>query len=887
MIKKILLRTVFLALFMIIAAMPPAQGALEPVGSIVAMRGTATAHDTQGNVRPLSLKSPVYEHDELKTGPRGRIQVLFRDKTIISLGGESTIKISEYAWKPDTKTGAMKTRVKEGVFRVMGGAITKEAPRNFTTETPAATIGIRGSMYAGKVAGQQLMVVFEGGKGIDVSNDKGSISITNPGFGTFVKGADLPPLPPKPLSKDEVAELNAQLSTPSEPDEKSENGAGASGDEQTAAEPEDKDTGAAAPASSGSGEQAGDDSRETQPETGETIASPSPPAEDVSATQGPLTTSVASVSQDIINTSTATLQNDLENKVTEISRTTGITLTGAFLGQCAADGTATDFTTWYGNTIKATSLAGNVAVSGTDQNMKSFGFSFTMQPYDANATYEPPFVGSGNLNTISLTRYVGFFGVERNFASSVASDNLGEFALFTVQNAQFVNESIVYGYRDLGFAGRATMASQMPTNGVSGYSGYALGVDTQLISGQTMHLDSELSYLFMEVNWLNGKAIGRVSSPNGEDIFFFADVGGATLANIRLCGYKDKVQTSPSGMIAWVEGTAESAQFYGSSYQGIGVTGSGGFYDIAGDQSSPVGSGRLVAAAFRVGQDAVEVTSPTGTVSWNGFVTGLSENMFDPSVNRRAFMSSSSSALSLTANRDAGTLSGLLSATDILSGGSSINNLEIGGSHGSAYVLDDNMVAIIGDTGSDAITSGAYTGGLKTYGNYLVTGAIDEQFSDYVTWGYWEIAYTDPQSGAPYHLHRPGSYWIAGELTPASTISDMIASSITGTYSGAAKGICIDTMSAVSELTNGTSQIHVDFGTSQVTGNITFAEVDLPLSGGTLSASTSSFYSTISGATTSNVNGAFFGPQAQAVGGNFHADFSSGNTYMGIFGGRR
>jgi hypothetical protein len=593
----------------------------------------------------------------------------------------------------------------------------------------------------------------------------------------------------------------------------------------------------------------------------------------------------STVTQDIIETSTATLQDNLEDQITQTIQPSS-TLSGAYLAKRVVDGTTTDFSIWYSNALLAAISGGTLIASGTDQNLSDFTLSFTLNVSDTATDYSPPFDNSGNLIIDSQTRYVGFSGVDQSFDAIVATDNLGEFAVFAIPSGVFLNNTTQNGYQDLGFVGIETLASQMPVNGVSGYAGFALGVDTELISGEAQYHDSTLMNMYMEVNWLNGKAIGRIDDPEGGNIFFFGDVSDGTLTNITLGGYNNKDEDNTTEMVSWVEGTVKTAKFYGSAYQGFGMSGSGEFYDIASDQSSSVGSGRMVTAAFRKALDVVDTTSPTGSVTFQGFVIGVSENMTDPSSNRRLFMNYGSSDFVLNIDRESGTLSGLLSAEDTITGMATINYLEIGGSHGSAYVLDDNMVGLIGDTGSDAITTDMYTGGLKTYGNYLITGDINDQFSDYVTWGYWEIAYTDPESGAPYHLHMPGSYWIAGELTPDSTIASLASSNITGVYSGVARGVCIDTASVVSELTNGSSQITINFGTSQVTGNIAFDQITLNLTNGAITASTSGFSAEISSASTSSVNGAFYGPQAQAIAGNFNADIS-GNTYLGIFGGNR
>lgn len=183
----------------------PAAGGDDAVGSVVAVRGEVKATGPQGE-RLLAMKSPVFQSDRLRTGKGARIQLLFKDNTIISLGENSLLEIAGYEWDAGKQSGAMKTRIEEGTFRVLGGMITKTSPKNFTTETPAATIGIRGSMYAGAFRENQLQVAFTGGRGIYVVNPFGRVEIDQPGFGTRVT-AGSPPQPPARMTGPELAGL--------------------------------------------------------------------------------------------------------------------------------------------------------------------------------------------------------------------------------------------------------------------------------------------------------------------------------------------------------------------------------------------------------------------------------------------------------------------------------------------------------------------------------------------------------------------------------------------------------------------------------------------------------------------------------------------------------
>ncbi len=201
---------VLLILLCLAAPISNAYAEIQGVATVVALRGTVVAQGKSGAARNLSLKSQIFQEDVLKTDKAGQLQIMFTDSSIISLGRDSEMKIAEYRWQPEQKDGALKTQVKEGTFRVMGGALAKDAPQNFKTETPTATIGIRGSMYAFKSTADSLSVVFQGGKGIEVFNDLGKVVITIPGFGTHVV-LNAPPAKPSKFTEQELKNLNKGL----------------------------------------------------------------------------------------------------------------------------------------------------------------------------------------------------------------------------------------------------------------------------------------------------------------------------------------------------------------------------------------------------------------------------------------------------------------------------------------------------------------------------------------------------------------------------------------------------------------------------------------------------------------------------------------------------
>lgn len=160
-----------------------------PAATVVAVRGDVLAIGADKAQRPLQLKAPVFRKDTIKTGARGRVQIMFTDKTTISLGRNTVMELTGYEFKPEQGRGELVTHVEEGVFRVVGGALTKMAPENVKVETATATIGIRGSYFVGSLNGGELTVIFIGGIGIYISNQAGTVEIRRPNFGTVVRTA--------------------------------------------------------------------------------------------------------------------------------------------------------------------------------------------------------------------------------------------------------------------------------------------------------------------------------------------------------------------------------------------------------------------------------------------------------------------------------------------------------------------------------------------------------------------------------------------------------------------------------------------------------------------------------------------------------------------------
>jgi hypothetical protein len=153
-----------------------AAAAGQRAGIVTAIRGEVQIQRADTEPVQAVIKTEVREGDVIVTGERGRVQICFEDDSIISVGRKANFAIPKFVYDPSAGKGAMRIEIKEGFFRVLGGAITRIAPENFETVAGTATIGVRGCSFGGEVNGGDATLVFFG------SNIGGNIAIMGGGL---------------------------------------------------------------------------------------------------------------------------------------------------------------------------------------------------------------------------------------------------------------------------------------------------------------------------------------------------------------------------------------------------------------------------------------------------------------------------------------------------------------------------------------------------------------------------------------------------------------------------------------------------------------------------------------------------------------------------------
>ncbi|MGD9923298.1 MAG: FecR domain-containing protein [Pseudorhodoplanes sp.] len=175
---------------------------------------SAVKNDVRGNSGALSVGSSVFSNERIKTGDAATAQLMFVDKTVLSMGPRAELLLDKYVYNPNRGTGQVVVNAVQGSMRFVTGA---QNPTNYAIKTPVATLGIRGTVvdldigeeiFIGVLQGEVKVTLLDGtvftvtsGQSIWISKDgksarnggsyKGDGSPTNPEFPAEVRVGDI------------------------------------------------------------------------------------------------------------------------------------------------------------------------------------------------------------------------------------------------------------------------------------------------------------------------------------------------------------------------------------------------------------------------------------------------------------------------------------------------------------------------------------------------------------------------------------------------------------------------------------------------------------------------------------------------------------------------
>lgn len=180
------------------------------IGKIETAAGPVFVIRSDGSRAQLHIGDPVFQGDELETGPGGSVGLILLDQSIISMAENGKMVLDEAIYDAEAEAGSLQVFILQGVFTVVSGLVAKVDPDAMVIKTPVATIGIRGTQLGIDFSdGENLQVVLleeaDGFIGEAVISNGAGIQILGQRFQlTSVSGHAAAPSPVRTASETEI-----------------------------------------------------------------------------------------------------------------------------------------------------------------------------------------------------------------------------------------------------------------------------------------------------------------------------------------------------------------------------------------------------------------------------------------------------------------------------------------------------------------------------------------------------------------------------------------------------------------------------------------------------------------------------------------------------------
>jgi hypothetical protein len=174
--------------------------------------------------RILHVGVDVKAKELITTGPADRAHLLFLDGTALSVGPEAQLVIDNFVYDSNQKLGELSISATRGVFRFVGGHISKM--KAVTITTPSNTIAIRGGIMMVAVEPAETKATFVYGHAMTVTGRGQSQVVTRPGWAVRTIAGN-PPEQAMAISRAALAGQMGMLERPGGPPAGSAGPAGA------------------------------------------------------------------------------------------------------------------------------------------------------------------------------------------------------------------------------------------------------------------------------------------------------------------------------------------------------------------------------------------------------------------------------------------------------------------------------------------------------------------------------------------------------------------------------------------------------------------------------------------------------------------------------------
>ena len=161
----------------LVAAPTPSEAR---IGVTSTTTGAPLGKPPQQEQRVLKVGVDVFADERITTGADDRAHLLFADGSALTVGPNAELTIDRFVYDPNKGTGDLAISATRGVFRLVGGKITKQGEA--TMKVGSATLGLRGGIAVIDASSPgSLDAFFMFGDKLVVTTPQGTKVATRPG----------------------------------------------------------------------------------------------------------------------------------------------------------------------------------------------------------------------------------------------------------------------------------------------------------------------------------------------------------------------------------------------------------------------------------------------------------------------------------------------------------------------------------------------------------------------------------------------------------------------------------------------------------------------------------------------------------------------------------
>jgi FecR protein len=173
-----------------IALLSGGDALADSVGVTSAADGDPLGKPPNENERVLRIGIDVQANELITTSANDRAHLVFLDGSSLTVGPDARLTIDRFVFDPNTQKGDLAVNATRGVFRLVGGKISKNSPIVITT--PSNTIGIRGGITILSVTQVQTIAGFVFGHSMTVTAGGQTQTATRAGSEVITKAGGVP-----------------------------------------------------------------------------------------------------------------------------------------------------------------------------------------------------------------------------------------------------------------------------------------------------------------------------------------------------------------------------------------------------------------------------------------------------------------------------------------------------------------------------------------------------------------------------------------------------------------------------------------------------------------------------------------------------------------------